>query len=102
MTDQRTTPEWIEQGGPRELAIAWRDGHTSSFDVVDLRRACRCAACVDEWTGRQLLDPGKVSDDVRPVSIEPTGNYAIHIAWSDGHTSGIYTFDFLRSLDDAD
>jgi DUF971 family protein len=39
-----------------------------------------------------------VPEDVKPVRIDPVGRYAIHIAWSDGHTSGIYSFEHLRSI----
>ncbi len=98
MSDDATTPQAIEQAGPKALRIRWRDGSACEYDVVMLRRACRCALCVDEWTGQQILAPEDVADDVRPVRVEPTGRYAIQIDWSDGHTSGIYTFEYLRQL----
>ncbi len=99
MSADPTTPTSIRQSGPHELEIAWQDGHVSRYPVAFLRRACRCAACVDEWTGAALLDPSQVPDDVRPVTVKPVGNYAIHISWSDGHESGIYSFEHLRRLD---
>ncbi|CAM9326611.1 unnamed protein product [Phaeothamnion confervicola] len=52
-----------------------------------LRRACRCAVCVEELTGRPLLRPEDVSDDVKPTDFAPVGNYAVAIGWSDGHRS---------------
>jgi DUF971 family protein len=88
----------VRQAGPGELEVVWADGHVSRFEVVFLRRACRCAHCVDEWSGQQILKPESVSADVRPRRIEPVGRYAIHIDWSDGHSSGIYSFDYLRQL----
>lgn len=93
-----TTPTAIQQASPTELQITWGDGQVCVYPVADLRRKCPCAACVDEWTGAQLLDPGKIPDSVRPVTINPVGNYAINIEWSDGHKSGIYTFEHLRQL----
>ena len=96
--EDRTIPTDIRQASPTELQITWKDGHVSVYPVLLLRRACRCAACIDEWSGKPILDPEKVPQDVKPVTIEPVGNYAIHIAWSDGHTSGIYSFDHLRGL----
>jgi DUF971 family protein len=91
-------PESIRQAGAAELEIIWNDGHVSLYPVVHLRRACRCASCVDEWTGEQVLKADRVDPGVKPVTIEPVGRYAIHIAWSDGHRSGIYSFEHLRSL----
>ena len=88
----------MRQAGPAELEIVWNDGHVSLYPVVYLRRACRCAACIDEWTGEPILRPDQVSESVKPVAIDPVGRYAIHIAWSDGHTSGIYSFEHLRQI----
>ncbi len=96
---ERTTPTAIRQGGPNQLAIEWRDGHRSVYNVRALRLACACAVCVDEWTGDQRLDPAAVPEDVKPLRIESVGRYAIQIAWSDGHESGIYPFARLRELD---
>lgn len=102
MSDPRTTPQQIRQAGPRALSITWRDGVESVFDVRALRLACACAHCVDEWTGEYKLDPGSVPEDVQPRNITPVGRYAIQIAWSDGHDTGIYAFDRLRELADRD
>jgi ATP-binding protein involved in chromosome partitioning len=92
------TPVEIRQSGERELAIRWADGKEFIYDVRDLRLACACARCVDEWSGEQQLDPGSVPADVRPLRIERVGRYAIQIEWSDGHASGIYPFQRLRQL----
>jgi ATP-binding protein involved in chromosome partitioning len=97
----RITPAGIRQQGPRELAISWRDGRESVYDVRALRLACACASCVDEWTGEGCLQPAAVPLDVHPVTIEPVGRYAIQIRWSDGHDSGIYSFRRLREFDEA-
>ena len=97
-SDARTTPTKIAQRGPRELGIEWADGVSSFYDVRDLRLACGCASCVDEWTGENRLDPDSVPQDVRPLRIESVGRYAIQIEWSDGHSSGIYPFQRLRKL----
>lgn len=96
---ERTTPTAIRQGSPDQLTIEWQDGHRSVYDVRALRLACGCAVCVDEWTGDQRLDPTAVPEDVKPLRIESVGRYAIQIAWSDGHESGIYPFVRLRELD---
>lgn len=96
--EEATTPTAIRQAGPRTLAIVWADGRESRYDVRELRLACGCARCVDEWSGEGRLDPATVPEDVHPLRIEPVGRYAIQIEWSDGHGSGIYPYDRLREL----
>lgn len=80
------------------FALDWEDGKKARIPFRDLRLACPCAACVDEWTGAQLLDPSRVPEEIRPVAMEPVGNYAVQIRWSDGHESGIFSFRLLRKL----
>jgi ATP-binding protein involved in chromosome partitioning len=92
------TPTRIAQQGARALGIRWADGTESVFDVRELRLACACASCVDEWSGRALLDAARVPEDVRPLRIRNVGRYAIQIDWSDGHDAGIYPFRRLREL----
>jgi DUF971 family protein len=60
--------------------------------------ACPCAACVDEHTGAQLLKPESVPLDVRATKVEPVGQYALRITWSDGHQTGLYSFDLLWAI----
>ena len=91
-------PRSLRQSGPAELEIVWNDEHLSRYPVRYLRLRCRCAACIDEWSGNPLLEIDTVPDDIQPVAISPVGRYAIHIAWSDGHSSGIYSFEHLRAI----
>ena len=88
----------IFQKDDRTLSVHWTDKRQSDLDVVNLRRRCPCAACVDERTGQRLLKPEDVADSVRPTQIHSVGNYAMSIHFSDGHKTGIYAFDYLRSL----
>lgn len=88
----------INQMDDRTLGITWTDDKSSHFDVVELRRKCPCATCIDEWTHEQLLKPESVADSVRPLKIESVGQYAMSIQFSDGHKTGIYTFAMLRRL----
>lgn len=81
-----------------KLVIDWKDGKYSEIALVNLRRACRCAYCVDELTGEPLLKPEDVSEDIKVEQIQPLGHYAVSIFWSDGHTSSIYPWDFLKNL----
>lgn len=91
-------PVEIQQLESREIKIAWQDGHQSLYHYPDLRRKCRCAACLDEWTGESRILPEKISEEIHPLAIRPVGNYGIRFDWSDGHNTGIYAFEYLRSL----
>ena len=80
------------------LSIRWNDGHESKYRVRELRLHCRCANCVDEWTREKKLQDQDVPSDIFPKRIETVGRYALNFSWSDGHNTGIYTFEHLRSL----
>src|SRR4051812_34256775 len=80
-----------------KITIKWPGGHVTTYSSRDLRLACRCAGCVEETSGRPLLDPAVVPDNVRANAIELLGQYAIAITWSDGHNTGIYNFRDLRA-----
>lgn len=99
MSRESTTPESI---APTEdataLRIVWKDGHVSDYPPRWLRLNCRCATCVEEMTGRPLLDPATVAEDVYPLAIAYVGRYALRFDWSDLHATGIYPFEFLRAL----
>ena len=100
-TSDAHTPNQIQQHDPRTLSIVWVDGAESLIDVRALRLACGCAACVDEWSGQPLLAANSVPTDVAPVGIQSVGRYAIQIEWSDGHSTGIYPFERLRTMADS-
>ncbi len=79
-----------------KITITWEGGHKSAHEARALRLGCRCAHCIEEMSGRHLVDPEKVPANVRASSIELVGQYAISITWSDGHSTGIYNFRDLR------
>jgi len=97
-TPEATEPEQIQPLGSREMMIGWKDGHVSVYSFPYLRRNCQCANCIHETTGRKLLDPKSVSEDIKVSQTKRVGNYAIRFRFSDGHITGIYPFDFLRSM----
>jgi DUF971 family protein/cellulose biosynthesis protein BcsQ len=70
---------------------------TERLTPATLRRDCRCAACVEEMTGRQLLVKTAVPESIQPRKMYPTGNYALSVDWSDGHRS-LYPYRQIRSL----
>jgi ATP-binding protein involved in chromosome partitioning len=78
------------------IRIEWdQEGHETFYQARELRLACPCAACIEEMTGRPLLVPGLVPENVRPVSLALVGAYGLRVQWSDGHSTGIYTFERL-------
>ncbi len=93
-----TTPLGIKKENEREFIISWKDGHKSLYPFHYLRSACLCASCVDERTGIRVLDSSTIPQDIRPLAVTPVGRYGVQINWSDGHSTGIYAFDYLRSL----
>lgn len=96
--DPRTRPREITRAGAHDVAIEWADGHRSVYPARLLRLACRCAVCVDEVSGAPLLDPARVPEDVHPVSLTLVGHYAVQPVFSDGHNTGIFSFETLRAL----
>ena len=91
-------PSEIERVGGREIRITWDDGHVSTYANADLRFACACANCVEEWSGVRRIQRESIPSDIFPTGMELVGNYAVQITWSDGHATGIYTYDSLRAL----
>ena len=84
----------VDEG--RRIEILWdQQGHVALFGARELRLGCQCAVCVEEMTGRPMLDPGSVPADVRALAVKLVGAYAVHFAWSDGHLTGIYPWERL-------
>ena len=83
---------------PDDVVIEWSDGHVSRYPHRELRIECACAVCIDEMSGRRVLDVLSIPPDVFAVDYIPVGKYALQFAWSDGHTTGIYPFRMLRQI----
>lgn len=92
------SPRQLLKVGDSEFKIVWEDGHESVYSAQYLRRRCPCAMCVDEWTGKPLLDPAAVPAWMKAERAELVGNYAVTFLFSDGHATGIYSFETLRVL----
>ncbi len=89
-------PEILKDGGG--FTLNWDNGEEISLPYHRVRTNCPCASCVDEYTGKKILDDATIPADIKANEIVALGNYAIKITWSDGHSSGIYTYDLLRKL----
>ena len=91
-------PRKVEIAPDGGLAIRWSDGHQAVYTPAPLRLACKCALCEDEWSGEKRLQPAMIPADIRVDAVKPVGRYGLQINWSDGHSTGIYTFDRLRPM----
>ena len=85
------------------LQIDWKDGHSSTYPLDELREACPCATCRG---GHEFMGPDHDPDlltlqPVRSYKVEDmqlSGNYALQFVWSDGHDAGIYSWEYLRRI----
>ncbi len=91
-------PIGVFRQGTDTINITWNDGSQSAYNVLSLRSACPCAVCVNEWTGEKMLDESKLPKDIHPDRLVSVGRYAMAIHWSDGHKTGIYSYDYLKKL----
>ena len=80
------------------LEVTWPDAQVDRFPYLFLRSECPCASCRDEWTGERILRAESLSADLKLEGMEPIGTYAVQLAWSDGHSSGLFTWETLRQL----
>jgi DUF971 family protein len=88
------------------MEIDWQDGHRSAWSFAWLREACPCATCVEErkQQGRKPGEPKPKSAELlpmytpppKPASAQGVGRYAIQFNWQDGHSGGIYSWEYLR------
>jgi DUF971 family protein len=79
------------------LKVMWTD-REDALPFRFLRGECGCAQCVNEWTGERMLDPTSIPQDISIERMELVGNYAVRIYWTDGHFTGLYTWDRLRQM----
>jgi DUF971 family protein len=84
------------------LEIHWNDERITFHTFHRLRCLCACAQCRDEMTGKCLVKPGDIARDIEPHAINPIGSYALQFCWSDGHQTGLYTFEYLRDNDEGE
>jgi DUF971 family protein len=86
--------------GEKKLELEWPDSPGVLVPLRTVRLQCPCARCVHEITGERLLDPDRVPIDVYAAGVSFVGNYALKIVWSDGDSSGLYTWELLRKIAD--
>jgi len=98
-------PEHIAISKSKGIKIDWRDDHHSEYALSYLRDECPCATCTgahgtapqkSNYSANELFPMYKPT--LKMLSAEAVGGYAIRIDWSDGHNTGIYSFDHLRRI----
>jgi DUF971 family protein len=78
----------------QRLVITWSDGHVSGFPYAYIRGWCPCATCQGHGNEKRYIH----ADNTDLVNIAVVGNYALSLAWGDGHDTGIYSYRYLREL----
>ena len=88
--------------------VTWADGHHSHYDFAYLRDECPCATCNDERAKKESLagtSPGLTGNPLpmfkpkaKAQSANQVGAYAIQFHFTDGHNTGIYTYEHLRTI----
>ncbi len=91
-------PTQIVEENDSEISITWSDGKTTKYNAAQLRRACPCASCINEWTGEKVLKDENVAADLIFKNVGIVGRYALNFNFSDGHDTGIFSFNYLREL----
>jgi len=95
-------PRQIIEESDSEVSINWSDDTETKYNAVVLRKSCPCAGCINEWTGEKTLKTDSVPDDLSFSSISIVGRYALNFHFSDGHDTGIYSFQYLKNLTGQD
>lgn len=83
------------------LEIGWPSGESFRLPFVYLRGRCPCASCVDEMTGRRIVDVADIPVGIEIVDAKLQGNYCLKITWNDRHDTGLFTWEHLRTLCDS-
>ena len=101
-----TDPEHIAISKSKGIKIDWKDGHHSEYELPYLRDKCPCATCTGAHgtPPRQPEAPQALGafpmykPALRILGVEQMGNYAVRINWSDGHNTGIYSYEHFRRI----
>ena len=80
----------------RELEIAFDDGKQFRFSCELLRVFSPSAEVRGHGPGQEVLQVGKKNVEI--TAIEPVGTYAVKLVFSDGHDTGLYSWDFFHDL----
>ena len=88
----------IQQKDDHVFTIEWTDGMLADYRLSELQKRCPCASCVDESTGKRILDRDSIDDNVRAKRVKSVGRYALRVDFTSGCSNGIFGFDLLRIM----
>ena len=94
-------PKKLSLDRHKQLEITWEDGTQTVLPIGVLRAKCPCATCRESRSKpvkRLNILVGNFDQPLYILGAEMVGNYALRIDWSDKHSSGIYSFTYLREL----
>ncbi|MBI4418400.1 MAG: DUF971 domain-containing protein [Ignavibacteriales bacterium] len=94
-------PKQIRRSESGDLAVEWNDGITCIISLKALRDNCPCAGCQGETVLFKAYKPQPVPDmpgKYELMGVQQVGSYALQVTWGDGHATGLYTWERLRSL----
>ena len=94
-------PIKIKRVSPEQVHVAWSDGHQADYTALYLRKHCPCAGCSQEIPkkpGLLPVIPSGLPDKMEMTQVAAMGNYAIGFHFNDGHTTGIYSYEYLRDI----
>ncbi len=80
------------------LEMTWESGKSYQLPFKYVRGECPCASCIEEWSGRKILNLDTIPAEIQPKEMAFVGNYALKITWNDGHNTGLYTWEHLWNL----
>lgn len=94
----KSIPKLVTRASNNDLKIVWGDDRECVYNLRKLRSMCRCALCRHDVTLQKSIKLEDVPENINLLKVEFVGNYALHFNWSDNHSTGIYSYDYLRSL----
>ena len=99
-------PKQIKISDKNKLSLRWNDDAFSIISLKYLRDECPCATCKGETILFKTFRPPKptmISPEMYKIkSIDVVGEYAIQIGWKDGHNTGIYSWEYLKTLESGE
>lgn len=86
----------IVQEDAHHFRVEWEDGYIQRFKLSELQKNCPCASCMDEFTGKKLVDPHSIDENVKAIRLTNVGRYGLRVKFTSGCSTGIYSFNMLR------